>query len=112
MITQLLEEIAEGMEVYDSEGNRIGTVAGFRAGEGSMKSSHTDIITMSEAVEDALGGKKNLPTVIYTRLYEEGFVRVKRGFLRSDAIAFTDQIDKVEGSTVYLKAPLSELMKR
>jgi hypothetical protein len=108
---QQLNQIVEGMEVYDSDGARIGTVEAVRVGEGTLKSSSTDIVTMSEAVSEALGGRKGLPTILYARLFEEGFIRVNRGLLRRDAIVFPHQVDDVGGESIYLKVEQAELTK-
>jgi hypothetical protein len=108
---QQLNQIVEGMEVYDSDGARIGTVEAVRLGEGAVKSSNTDIVTMAEAVTESLGGRKDLPTILYARLYEEGFIRVNRGLLRRDAIIFPHQVDDVGEESIYLKVEHSELTK-
>jgi sporulation protein YlmC with PRC-barrel domain len=108
---QQLNQIVEGMEVYDSDGARLGTVEAVRLGEGTLKASSTDIVTMAEAVTEALGGRKDLPTILYSRLYEEGFIRVNRGLLRRDAIVFPHQIDDVGEESIYLKVEQNELTK-
>lgn len=112
MLTQAnLSLVAEGMEVYDWEGTRIGTVKAFRNGEGTIRTTETDIVTMANAISDCLGGQKELPTVLYSRLYDEGFICIDRGFLRKDALAFSGQIENVAGDTVFLNINLDELVK-
>lgn len=106
-----LTQIAEGMEVFDNDGARIGTVVGVYLGQGTLKAQNTDIVTMAEAVSEALGGRKDLPTILYARLYEEGFIRVQRGLLRRDVLIFPYQVDDVGEESIYLKTAQDELSK-
>jgi hypothetical protein len=108
---QQLSQIVAGMEVYDNDGARIGVVEAVHPGEGTLKANSVDIVTMAEAVTEDLGGRKDLPTILYARLYEEGFIRVHRGLLRRDAIVFPHQIDDVGEESVYLKVEQTELTK-
>jgi hypothetical protein len=108
---QKLTQIVEGMEVYDKDAARIGTVKSFHYGEGTAKTSEIDIVTIAERVSDLLGTNKSLPTVLYSRLYDQGFVCVDRGFLRSDAIVFPDQIEDYGEYAVFLNVEANELMK-
>jgi sporulation protein YlmC with PRC-barrel domain len=108
---QQLTQIVEGMEVFDNDGSRIGTVAAVQMGEGTLKSNSVDVVTMAESVSEALGGRKDLPTILYARLYEEGFIRVHRGILRRDAIIFPHQIDDIGEDSLYLKVEQTELTK-
>lgn len=107
---QKISSVAEGMEVYDKDGARVGTIKAFRLGEGTIKTSATDIVTISEILTETIGNK-DLPTVMYTRLFDEGFASVDRGFLRSDGIVFPNQIDEISGDTVYLSVYEDELFK-
>lgn len=110
MYTQMLSQIAEGMEVYDSDGHRIGTVEAFRLGEGTLKASRTNIVTIVEELAETMGKHKELPTAFYTRLYEEGFVRVRRGILRSDVLIFSKQIEDIQADAIYLNVEQGELL--
>jgi hypothetical protein len=108
MAEQILVNVVEGMDVYDSDGGRVGTVESVRLG---TDKPDADIVTMTDAVTDALGGRKDLPTILYAHLYTEGFIRVYRGLLRRDAIVFPHQIDSVGEESVYLKVEHFELTK-
>lgn len=107
---QKLSSVVEGMEVYDSDGARVGTIKACRLGEGTIKTSATDIVTISETLKEVIGNK-DLPTIMYSRLFDEGFACVSRGFLRSDGIVFPNQIDEISGDTVYLSVNEEDLYK-
>lgn len=108
---QELSHIVEGMNVYDSNGNEIGTVDSLRLGEGTIKTMETDTVTIADTISESLGGYKDLPTVLYARLYDKGFVRIKRGFLRRDMLIETDQIDDISHDSLYLNVDESDLIK-
>jgi len=112
MFTQpALSEVVEGMKVYDRDSNEIGTVDTFRVGEGTIKAAETDIVTIVETISDALGGHKDLPTVLYARFYDKGFVRVKRGLFRSDLLIIPDQINDINEISIHLNVDERELIK-
>lgn len=104
------QQIVEGMEVYDRDGKRIGTVKAYRSGEGTVNTNRADIVTMANAIDEAMGKHKTLPTVMYTRLYDEGFVSIKRGFMRSNVVAFLPQVDDIHGDAIFLNVFASELV--
>ena len=108
---QAFNHIVEGMEVYDRDGNLIGTVEDYRVGEGTIKAAETDTITTAEIISDALGGHKDLPTVLYGRLYDKGFVRINRGFLRKDMLILPEQIEHINEVSLHLNVNDSELIK-
>lgn len=108
---QNLNRVVEGMAVYDSNGQQIGTVAAYRNGEGVINSSRVDHDTMIVEMEDALGGQRDFPQIVVTRLYEEGFVRVNRGMLRSDGYVFPQQIAEIQENALYLNVEPDELFK-
>jgi len=112
MLTQpTFSQITEGMDVYDRDGAKIGTVKAFRPGEGTIRTTGTDIVTMANAISECLGGQKELPTVLYSRLYDEGFVCINRGFLRADAVAFTNEVEDVQGDVIVLNVRAEDLLK-
>ncbi|GAB5494636.1 MAG: hypothetical protein Phog2KO_48510 [Phototrophicaceae bacterium] len=110
LVQQKLSSVVEGMEIYDRDGAQVGTVKAFRMGEGTVKTTQTDIVTISEALEPIIGNKE-LPTILYSRLYDEGFVVVARGFLRSDAVIFPSQIDQFGDGALHLNVPEDDLFK-
>lgn len=108
---QEITQIVEGMEVYDSKGNSIGVVETFRDGEGSFNTSKTDTDTIIAAVSDVLGRHKEMPTIMYLRLYEEGFIRVQRGLFQRDLVVESDQIQDANEISLHLNVPEDELIQ-
>lgn len=106
-----LNEIVEGMEVFDRDAARIGVVKALHFGEGSVLTSNVDIVSMSESILEVIGEHSDLPTVLYARLYEEGFIYVSRGLLRRSVLVFPDQIDTVSENAVYLNLDQEDLLK-
>jgi sporulation protein YlmC with PRC-barrel domain len=111
MTEQILSQIVEGMDVYDSDGARVGMVVGVRLGEGDEKTKSVDIVTMADAVNETIGKRCDFPTVLFAKLYMDGFIHVNRGLLRRDAIVFPHQIDDIGEESVYLKIEASEVIK-
>jgi len=106
-----LTHIVAGMEVYDSNNCMIGTVDTFREGEGSIKTSQTDTDTIIATVSDVLGRHKEMATIMYLRLYEQGFIRIQRGLFQRDIIVEANQINEVNEISVHLHASEEELVK-
>lgn len=50
-----LDKIVEGMEIYDKDGILVGTVDAFRIGRGAIKTRHTALETIVEAITEVLG---------------------------------------------------------
>jgi hypothetical protein len=104
-------EIVEGMDVYDSDGMRIGTVEGIHQGHGAEKANTTDIVTIADTVCEMIGKRLELSTILFMRLYEEGFLHVDRGLLRRDCVIFPSQIDDIGEESVYLNIEATEIVK-
>lgn len=108
---QELNQVVVGMEVYDSGGEKVGTIKGSRLGEGTIKTTKTDTAVILHTISEALGKPKNLSSTLSARLFEEGFIHIKRGRLRGDVLTFPRHVDSVNGNTVRLKVKQSELIK-
>jgi hypothetical protein len=111
MRKQILSEIVEGMDVYDSDGMRIGTVEGIHQGEGAEKANSTDIDNIKHVIDLALGNIPDLPDETFTRMFEQGFIHVKRGLLRRDCVVFPEQIDDIGEENVYLNIENPDITK-
>lgn len=107
----VLNQIVEGMDVYDSTNVYIGTIEAYRVGEGTIKTSQTDVVTIAERISETIGSNTDLPGVLYKRLYQEGFVYVPRGFLRPNLLIFLSQINNIKDEQVYLNVKQDELLK-
>jgi hypothetical protein len=109
MVQQIsLQNVREGMDVYDSMGSRVGKIALVHQGAGQM-ADVTDTLTTKEFVDNILSCTTKLPSDVYPELYRVGFMRVGRGIARSDVIILPSQILDAGEETVFLKVPLRDL---
>lgn len=120
-----LEQIHEGMEVFDPQENKIGTVERvffgsapkevLDRGGGPMTAPNPDIRDDNSIIEDlaeAISGADELPETVANRLLQHGFIRIDPGILQSDLYAMPDQIARVEGERVVLSVPKDQLLER
>jgi hypothetical protein len=106
-----LDYIFKGMEVYDWNGDHVGTVEYVYFGADTSADEMFDIDTLKSELSEAMGGIKGFPTPVYSRLHRYGFIRVKRGFLRPDMFIVPQQIANVEDDRVYLSVETHALLK-
>lgn len=110
LVQQKLSTIIEGMEIYDKEGSRVGTIEVLRLGKGASKTQQTD----SETIEDALKrviGDAELPDTLTSQLYADGFLYIECGFLRDNAIIFPSQIEDIINDAIHLNVKEDTLLK-
>ncbi|NDJ77092.1 MAG: DUF2171 domain-containing protein [Chloroflexi bacterium] len=100
--TTRLHNIRPGMEVYDADDNKIGTVKYVKPPEG-------DIIDADRLNEEALktmvamlNASAHIPAAVRARLRQDGFVRLNAGRLRTDRFVTVDQIEAVSDDRVHL----------
>jgi hypothetical protein len=120
----ILEQIRNGMHVYDSENKQIGTVDRVFLGEATALEEEEgtgpagelhDPATPSDEVTDLLAkafGTPELADVVRERLLENGFVQVKAGLLGGERYILPNQIADVSGGHVKLNVKQDELIKR
>lgn len=113
MLTQTpeLRHVTKGMEVYDINGNQLGTVQAMHFGDANIEDTTPNINMIQKFLEPLLNDPREFPEVIYNRMYREGFVRVQRGLLRSDLFVFANEIQRIEDQKVYLSIPEDEIME-
>jgi len=104
---QTLNHVVTGLDVYDTNGMKIGIIKGLHHGN----DADTDMTMMEFAVSKGLGKEKELPVTLTSRLYNEGFVCIERGFLRSDVIAFTNEVQDVFGEAIFLNVDADDLLQ-
>lgn len=118
-------EIEEGMEVYDRDNKKVGTVEEVFIGESSSEphergresvtGSETDPGARQTFLDDIIRGfnlDEDLPETVRARMRREGFIRVDRaGLLGSDRIILPDEIASVSEGKVQLKVARDELDK-
>ena len=106
-----LDYIFKGMEVYDWNGDHVGTVEYVYFGSNADINEMQEIDTLKDTMSEATGGVKGFPIPVYSRLHRYGFIRVKRGFLRADVFIVPQQIANVEDDRVYLSVESNALLK-
>ena len=121
-MTNVLEEIREGMKVTDSTGERIGTVEWVHFSDedpttpeaevatpgrtGGSDPSVIDVITNAFRVDD-------VPEELRERLLRRGFVRIDAsGIFAADRYVLPEQIDTVGDDEIVLNVDRESLIKR
>jgi len=137
--TETLTNVREGMKVIDSSGDDIGTVRTLKSGDTSS-ATVDDAGGMAENVgviavpggtgtggSTGIGAGSGIPGVFgttagggdepnvdepaYSRLTRVGFIKIdSKGFFASDRYAGADQVDRVDGDTVYLSVGKDDLI--
>ena len=111
---QLLQQIEEGMDVYDVNGDKIGEVSDLFLGTtsdeaeaytaGSANVPDPDVYrddSFAEDIAEALSGR-DMPKELRERLLQHGYIRIDGGLLKSDQYAMSDQISSVDSDGVRL----------
>lgn len=121
-----LEQVHEGMGVYDRDGHAIGKVDMVRLsgisdttndrGLGPLTTSNSDTMMPNDAVVADVASvfaSDHLPEELRERLLHKGFFRMDtKGLFASDRYVLPEQIARVSGDEVHLKASRDELIKR
>lgn len=110
LVQQRLSTIIEGMEIYDKDGSRVGTIEVLRLGKGATQTKETDTETIEEALKKIIGDAE-LPEALNLQLYEEGFLYVERGFLRDNVIISPSQIEDIINDAIHLNVNEDTLLK-
>lgn len=115
---QPIEAVADGMDVVDATGERIGTVALIEMGDPGAATSEGNRLQDQGILSDlgiALVGDVREPDVdsgARPLLLRVGFVKIDvRGLFARDLYARGDQVAAVEGKTVHLSATRDELFE-
>jgi hypothetical protein len=108
--TSLLTDIRPGMDVYDLEGNKVGTVKYVKFPEGDIFDVYADDDTTMKDVVAGLNSAGNIPPEVRDRFLSEGFVKLNTGILRSGRYITADQIRSVSADRVTLRVLRDELM--
>jgi len=120
-----LEQIHEGMEVYDPQENKIGTVERVYFGSASEEvldrgggpmtapdPTPRESDSLIDNLAEAIAGADDIPETLANRLRRHGFIRIDPGMLQSDLYAMPDQIARVDGERVVLSVPKDKLLER
>ena len=117
----VLAQVREGMDVYDLDGNKVGSVAEVFMGDvadalatGAEPQAGSEVNAPGEGslVNDvARVFTDNMPEVVRNRLRHNGFVRMDGGLLGSDRFALREHVAAVDGKRVRLNVRSDELIK-
>ena len=121
----LLEQVQEGMDVYDRKGDKIGEVkslylgsvdkAADELGLGPETADDPDLSSGSnwvEALAEVFAANDELPEELRSQLLRHGFIRIDgSGLFASDYYAISDQIASVSEDRVQLNVLRDQLIK-
>jgi len=118
-----LQNVEEGMKVFDRDNHHIGTVDRVKFGEDDPATPEIESAGISPAVEDRRVGitgaiadifdPDDLPEEVREKLLNQGFLRVNSsGLFASDRYVTPDQIAAVTDDGVTLNVTREELLKR
>lgn len=119
----ILEQIHNGMKVYDDSHDKVGTVNYVKYGDEDPTVPGAETATARAAVAEdrdtlvddiaAVFRPDDLPEELRERLLRNGFIRIDAaGLFKSDRYVMPDQIESVSEDNVQLKISKSELIKR
>lgn len=121
----ILNDVHEGMTVYDANLDRIGTVdyVQFGAASDSQRAQGSGPATVAPAdngydqpLVDMVASVFNpgdMPDEMAQKLQHSGFIRIdSNGLFAADRYVIPDNIARVDSNGVYLSATSDELLKR
>lgn len=120
---EVLTLVHEGMEIFDSTGERLGTVDEVRFGAIADATSEYDpgparpaagqsepgAGSLVEAVAEAFD-PNTVPSELLARLRHQGFIRVDGTLFSNDRYIMPDQIDYVDNEGVHLNVIREKLI--
>lgn len=121
--SSMLQSIREGMEVYDIEGDKIGTVSYVQFGDEDVTTSWAETQTavdpvmrrdnsLMENIAEALTTEDNLPETVAAQMVREGYIKIDTGLLRSDRYALMSQVATVTSDRIDLNIRKDNLISR
>jgi hypothetical protein len=110
-VMAVIEQVREGMHVVAPDGKKIGKVHDLKMGDPEAVTSdgQTDPETggLVGTVIDDFAASAKLPHHTAERLLRIGYVKVDRsGLFAGHAYVASDELDRVEGDTLWLKGGL------
>lgn len=118
---QVMAKIREGMDVYDLEGEKVGTVEFIQMGDEDPTNLEVEAATDQKPTSEnrtwiddfaqVLAPGNDLPPEMVERLRRYGYVRVDAGMLKSDRFFTNDQIAGVTEDRVNLSVNEDTLLK-
>lgn len=112
---QLPRNIRAGMDVFDADNERIGTVEDFRFGEGGAAGGESPATYREDSLIDNLAEAiwpDDIPEVLRERLLQEGYVLLDAdGIMQSDRYVLPEQIASASDDRIVLRVKREELIK-
>jgi hypothetical protein len=116
----ILTKIREGMAVYDSAGNEIGTIAYLQMGDEDPTNLEVETATaqrpavrdnsLVEDLAEVFAPEDGVPEEVVRRMQRQGYIRIDAGLLKPDRFALTDQISGVSSDRVTLNVSEDDLI--
>lgn len=125
-----LTQVREGMDVYDINEQRVGTVESVAFGSMGAASPGNTIAeatgpatgdnweapgedTFFEDIAEALYGEEELSETVRSRLLREGYIKIdSSGLFASDRFVLPEQIASISGDRIQLSVPEDDLIHR
>lgn len=103
-----IEQVREGMDVVSADGEKVGTVESFKMGDPEATTAEGQTTgerrgPIADFMANAFGAGPDIPEERAERLLRLGYIRIDGKGLSADSYCASDQLDRVEGDTVYLK---------
>lgn len=111
--TNILTLIHEGMQVFDSNNDEIGSVEHVKIGDDNPATPEMESVSPSPDpttegndffadIARAFTASDTLPPEVVRRMELSGYIRIDAGLLRSDRYALAEHIARVHDDKVYL----------
>jgi hypothetical protein len=121
-LNNALTYVKEGMDVYDLNNEKVGTVRTIQIGDEDPTTSDTRTVTGAapeisnnsfvEDVAAALFDTDDFPQQIRNHMRRYGYIRIDAGILRADMYASGDQVASVGDGRVELNVSAEDLHYR
>jgi hypothetical protein len=122
--SQALRNVREGMEVFDRNNKRIGTIEDLYLGESSEKDNargtgaatipkrHWWDDNLIEDIAEAFAPEDEIPEVLRDRLLQSGYIQVSGpGLFAGDRYILPEQIASITEDRVYLSVAREDLIR-
>ncbi|MBX9473080.1 hypothetical protein [Microcella sp.] len=101
----IIEQVREGMDVVDANGEKIGTVRYVRMGDPDAATDEGQSVPrepMADFLVRIFGSTPDLSDEQAARLARVGFVQVDRALFESDVFVASDQLARVDDDVLHL----------
>jgi hypothetical protein len=115
----VLTDIEEGMDVFDTTGKQIGKVKYVRFGDEDSSDLNVESAperhdmptdALMETVADAFTGDNDVPEELAQKLLRYGYIRIDSGMFSGDRFATPEEIARVVDDHVQLKVNADSLI--